>query len=108
MKSTGSGPLSAGGALRKSPCPEKAELASFPGLPESFGMERTKKTAATEAVGRRMDAGQDGKTEILAERSSTKPQRTEARCGAAFTREVFDASAGHPNPHLTAKHPVGY
>ncbi len=40
---------------------------SSPGLPESLGMERTKKTAPTEAVGHRMDAGQDGKTEILAD-----------------------------------------
>ena len=44
-------------ALRESPCPEEAELAFFPGLPESPGMERTKKTAPTEVVGRRMDGG---------------------------------------------------
>jgi hypothetical protein len=54
-------------ALRESACPEEAELAFFPGLPESLGMERKKKTAPTEAVGRRTDAGRDGKTEILAE-----------------------------------------
>jgi hypothetical protein len=36
------------------------------GLPESFGMQRMKKNAPTEAVGRRMDAGQDAKTEIFA------------------------------------------
>jgi nucleotide-binding universal stress UspA family protein len=40
---------------------EEAGLASFPGLPESFGMERSKKTAATEGVGHTMDAGQDGR-----------------------------------------------
>jgi hypothetical protein len=31
------------------------------GLPESLGMERTKKMAPREAVGHRMDAGQDAK-----------------------------------------------
>jgi len=66
-RSTGSGTLSAGGALQESPYPGEVELASFPGLPEWLGMERSKKTTATEAVGRTMDAGQDGKTEILAE-----------------------------------------
>jgi len=71
-------------------------------------MERTKETAATETVGRRMDARQDGKTEILAERDYRKPQRTEASCGAAFSSEVFDVFAGQPNPHLTPKHPVGH
>jgi hypothetical protein len=55
-----------------------------------------------------MDAGQDGKTEISAERGYRKPQRTETHCGAAFSREVFDVFAGHPNPHLTPKHPVGH
>jgi hypothetical protein len=53
-------------ALRESPCPKEAELASSPGLPESFGMARTKKTAPTEAVGCTIVAGQDGKMEILA------------------------------------------
>jgi hypothetical protein len=51
-------------------CPEEAELASIPGPPESLGVERTKKTAPTEAVGRRMEAGQDAKTEIFAYLSS--------------------------------------
>ena len=71
-------------------------------------MERTKKTAPRETVGRRMDGGQDGKKEILAERGYRKPQRTEASCAAAFSREVFDVFARHPDPHFTPKHPVGH
>ena len=70
------------------------------------GMETTKKTAPTEAIGRKMDAGQDSKTEILPERGYRKPQRTEASSGTAFSREVFDVFAGHPHPHFTPKHPV--
>ena len=48
------------------PYPEEVELASLPGLPESLATERTKKNAATETTcGRRMDAAQDSKTQIL-------------------------------------------
>jgi hypothetical protein len=36
------------------------------GLPESLGMKKDQKKAAAEAVGRRMDASQDAKTEIFA------------------------------------------
>jgi hypothetical protein len=39
---------------------------SVPKIAKSRGMERTKKTVTTEAVRRRIAAGQDGKTEILA------------------------------------------
>ena len=39
---------------------------SVPKIVKSLGMEMTKKTAPTEAAGRRIAAGQDGKTEILA------------------------------------------
>jgi hypothetical protein len=38
-------------ALRESPCPEEAELASIAGLPESFGMERMKKTLQRRRLG---------------------------------------------------------
>ena len=55
------------GALRESPYPGEAELISFPRLAEWLGMERSKKTTATEAVGHTIDAGHDGKAEILAE-----------------------------------------
>ena len=50
---------------RESPCPEEEDLASIPGSVESLEMERTRKTAPKEAVGRRIDAGQDAKTEML-------------------------------------------
>jgi hypothetical protein len=71
-------------------------------------MGTTKKTAPTEAVGRKMDVGQDGKTEILTEGGYKKPQRTEESCGSAFSSEVFDVFAGHPNAHLPPKHLVGH
>jgi len=51
--------------VRVSPYPEEAGLA-LPGPPESFGTERMKETAPTEAVGCIIDGGQEAKTEILA------------------------------------------
>ncbi len=44
---------------------EKPELA-LPGVPNSLGRGRTKKTASTEAIEYRMDGAQDAKKEILA------------------------------------------
>ncbi len=55
-----------------------------------------------------MDAGQDNKTEILAEGAYRQPQRTEASSGTAFSSEVFDVFAGQPNPYFTPKHPVAH
>lgn len=46
--------------------PEQTAQAEQIILAESLGMERTEKTAPTEAMGCRMGAGQDAKTEILA------------------------------------------
>jgi len=48
------------------------------GPPESLRMKRSRKAASAEAVGCRIDAGQNGKAEILATAHHAQPGKSDA------------------------------